>query len=125
MRFTINFGEPEIRDLWLSLAEKRRNGELHGAEARLFGRLVKALSLLEEHPLHNSLHSHEIEPLSRRFGRKVFQSYLENKIPAAGRLFWSYGPERGDITIVGIDSHPEDRKSRGYDRIRLSRMPKS
>lgn len=29
---------------------------------------------------------------------KIFQSYLENNTPAAGRLFWAYGPDSGDIT---------------------------
>jgi hypothetical protein len=120
MKFAIYFGEPEMRDLWLDLSSKHRDETLDGSEAKLFKRLIKTLALLENNPLHNSLQSHEIEPLSKRFGRKVFQSYLENNTPGAGRLFWCYGPTRGAITIIGIDSHPEDRKSKGYDRIRLS-----
>ncbi|MFR3124556.1 MAG: hypothetical protein ACLTN0_03465 [Coprococcus phoceensis] len=39
----------------------------------------KALKLLSADPGYPSLQTHEIEPLSRRYGMKVWQSYLENK----------------------------------------------
>lgn len=52
---------------------------------------------------------------------KVWQSYLENRPPAAGRIFLVYGPNRGDITIIGIEPHPND-KSNAYDTITLSSM---
>jgi hypothetical protein len=123
MSFAMNFGVPEMAALWQDLYGRHRAGTLKGADAKLFKRIVKALKLLEENPRHPGLQSHEIEPLSRRFGRKVFQSYLENKTPSAGRIFWSYGPGQGDITIVGVDSHPEDKKSAGYDKVRLSTFP--
>ena len=29
---------------------------------------------------------------------------------AARRLLWAYGPEKGDITILAIEPHPEDQK---------------
>ena len=38
----------------------------------------KALKLLSADPGYPSLQTHEIEPLSRRYGMKVWQSYLEN-----------------------------------------------
>jgi hypothetical protein len=50
---------------------------------------------------------------------KVWQSYLENNKSAAGRLFWVYGPDKEDITIIGIEPHPEDKKN-GYTKIKLS-----
>ncbi len=49
----------------------------------------------------------------------MWQSYLENNTPSAGRLFWVYGPEKKDITIIGIEPHPDDKKS-GYEKIKLS-----
>ncbi|MFY7997604.1 MAG: hypothetical protein ACOVSW_03270, partial [Candidatus Kapaibacteriota bacterium] len=82
-----------------------------------------ALSLLAQNPRHNSLQSHEIEVLSRRVGYKVWQSYLENNTPSAGRIFWGYGPEQREITIVGVEPHPEDAKESGYEKVRLSAFP--
>ena len=52
---------------------------------------------------------------------KVWQSYLENNTPAAGRIFWVYGPDRGDITVIGLEPHPND-KSNAYEKITLSSM---
>ena len=52
---------------------------------------------------------------------KVFESYLENNTPAAGRVFWVYGPGRGDITIIGLEPHPND-KVKSYDKVTLSAM---
>ena len=57
-----------------------------------------------------SLQTHEIEPLSRRYGMKVWQSYLENKTSGAMRMYWVYGPDQKDITIIGLEPHPEDKK---------------
>jgi hypothetical protein len=68
------------------------------------------------------LRSHEIDDLSRKHGFKVLQSDLENNTPAAGRMFWAYGPEKGDITILGVEPHPEDQKKGAYQRIKLSSM---
>ncbi len=54
---------------------------------------------------------------------KVWQSYLENHTPAAGRISWAYGPGKGEITILAVEPHPEDQKRGGYDRVRLSDLP--
>lgn len=70
--------------------------------------------------IYGELKSHEIEPLSRRYGMKVWQSYLENKKSAAMRMFWVYGPNQQQITIIGLEPHPEDKKNGAYDRIILS-----
>ena len=48
----------------------------------------KALKLLSADPGYPSLQTHEIEPLSRRYGMKVWQSYLENKTSGAMRMYW-------------------------------------
>lgn len=97
-------------------------GTLDPEEEKLAKKLFKTLVLLVSDPRHNSLQSHEIDALTRRVGFKVFQSYLENRNPSAGRLFWAYGPGRGQITVLGLEPHPEDRKH-GYERIRLSAFP--
>ena len=81
----------------------------------------KALYLLSQNPRHPGLESHEIASLSKRYGMKVWQSYLENRTPAAGRIFWVYGPSQGEITIIGIEPHPND-KSNAYAKVTLSSM---
>ena len=72
---------------------------------------------------HISLQSHEIKPLSRRYGMRVWESYLENNIPAAGRIFWVYVPDKNQIAVIGIEPHPEDKKKGGYDKVDLSELP--
>ena len=66
----------------------------------------KALGLLEQNPRHPGLNTHEYSSLSGAKGEKVFEAYAENKTPAAFRIFWHYGPEKGDITIIAITPHP-------------------
>jgi len=123
MAFNIRMGQPEMESLWLDLSTRKQQGRLDKDEEKLFKKLVKALGFLSANPKHNSLASHEIADLSRKHGIKIFQSYLENNTPGAGRLFWAYGPEQGDITVLAIEPHPEDRKRGAYERIKLSVMP--
>lgn len=123
MKFTIRLGIPEVQERWDELDRKLLAGTLAGDERKLLKKLAKTAAFLAENPFHNRLESHEIEALTQRYGRKVFRSYLENNTPAAGRLFWVYGPAQREITIIGFSPHPEDRKSRGYDKVPLSSMP--
>ena len=123
MPFKIRMGVPEMEALWRDLSTRKQNGELDKAEERFFKKWVKALGYLSANPRHNSLASHEIEDLTHKHGIKIFQSYLENKTPAAGRMFWAYGPNKGDITILAIEPHPEDRKRGAYERIKLVSLP--
>jgi len=80
------------------------------------------LSYLAENPRHNSLASHLIDDLTRKYGFKIFQSYLENNTPSAGRIFWAYVPDKRDITVLVIEPHPEDQKHGAYQRIKLSTL---
>lgn len=123
MKFAIRFGVPEMQELWERLSIDAKEGTLSGSDATLYKRLAKAVLLLEANPRYPGLQSHEIEVLSRRYGRKVWQSYLQNNTPAAGRIFWVYGQGQGDITIIGVEPHPEDATSRGYERVQLSDLP--
>ncbi len=66
----------------------------------------KALGYLETNPKHPSLKTHEYNSLSREFGIKIFEAYAENKTPQAYRIFWHYGPDKKDITIIAITPHP-------------------
>ncbi len=125
MPFVIRRGLPEVDALWSELDARLTSGTLTQEEKTLFRKLVKAASQFAADPRHPGLNSHEITALTTRYGRKVFQSYLENNTPGAGRIFWVYGPEQGEITIIAISPHPEHRKSRGYDRVKLSETPSS
>jgi hypothetical protein len=66
----------------------------------------KTLGLLESNPRHPGLQTHQYSKLSGPRSEKVFEAYAENRTPAAFRVFWFYGPEAGQITIVAITPHP-------------------
>lgn len=123
MTFKIRFGFPEAYRVWFSLCELVSSRKANPKEERLYRRLKKAILLLADNPRHPGLHSHEIDVLTKRYGISVWESYLENNTPAAGRIFWAFGPDRGEITILSIMPHPND-KSNAYGKIRLSMLSK-
>lgn len=120
MIFVIRLGIPEVRDIWQNLREKIKSGTANKDELILFKKWKKGMKLLSQNPHHPSLETHEIPPLSRRYGMKVWQSYLENHNSRAMRMYWVYGPDHGDITVIGLEPHPEDKKNGAYDKVSLS-----
>ncbi|HYX21566.1 MAG TPA: hypothetical protein VFA98_12045 [Thermoanaerobaculia bacterium] len=66
----------------------------------------KTLARLESNPRHPGLRSHKFESLAGPRGEEVFVVYAEQNTPAAYRVFWCYGPDKGQITVLGITSHP-------------------
>jgi len=66
----------------------------------------KALHFLKENPRHPGLNTHKYDSLEGLNGEEVFEAYAENNTPAAYRIFWHYGPDRKDITIIAITPHP-------------------
>lgn len=123
MSFTIHMGVPEMRALWDDLLVRGQGGKLSREERIFFNKWSKSLALLSANPRHPGLRSHEIDDLSRKFGVKVWQSYLENRKSGALRMFWAYGPQRQDITILAVERHPDTGKRKVYERIPLSRFP--
>jgi len=123
MEFEIVLGVPDVSGYWAKLNKKYDSGKISGTEKKHFNKIVKAFRLLASNQRSTSLATHEIKALSKKYGFKVFQSYLENKVPAAGRLFWAYGPMKGQITILAIEPHP-NTKTKDYTRIKLSEFPK-
>ena len=117
--YSIHMGIPEMLAFWNELSEKNRTGRATAREERLYRQIGKTLRLLSLAPRHPGLRSHEISALTSRYGMKVWESYIENNTPAAGRIFWVYGPDRGNITIIGLEPHPND-KSISYRKITLS-----
>jgi len=61
---------------------------------------------LETNPRHPGLNSHEYSELVGANGEKVWEVYVENKVPSAWRVFWHYGPGQGVITVLAITPHP-------------------
>ena len=117
--YDIVMGVPEMRDFWENLSSKVETNTANGDEIKLYRKMGKTLYHLSQNPRHTGLETHEIPSLSRRYGMKVWQSYLENQTPAAGRIYWCYGPNRGQITIIGLEPHPND-KSNAYNKVTLS-----
>ena len=66
----------------------------------------KALGLLETNPRHPGLNTHKFSSLKGPGGEEVFEAYAENKTSAAWRIFWYYGPDKKQITILAITPHP-------------------
>jgi len=89
--------------------EARANLENLERDAGLAKRLKavrKTLALLESNPRHPGLQSHKFQSLLGPKGEDVFEVYAEQATPAAYRVFWCYGPGRGQITVIAITSHP-------------------
>lgn len=115
--FTIYF-DGEADRLIQELSDKALKGELNCDEKDLYRKLRKAIQHLESNPRHPGLNSHEIEVLTEKYGVRIWESYLENRKAGARRIFWIYGPETREITIVGIEKHPEP--GRGFARVKLA-----
>lgn len=86
---------------------KDRKSKASKAEG-LFKQVEKCVRLLLENPRHPGLHTHEYHSIEHPFEKdaKVFEAYVQNRTPGAYRLFWCYGPEKREITIIAITPHP-------------------
>ncbi len=81
--------------------------------AGLLKQVRKTLGLLEAELRHPSLRTHEFQSLRGPNGEKVFEAYVQNRTPAAWRIFFLYGPDRIEkgrrisvLTIVALAPHP-------------------
>ena len=76
--------------------------------AGLVKQVKKTLGFLQTNPRHPSLQTHAFQALDHPYHprEKVFEAYVQQHTPAAYRLFWCYGPEKGQITILAITPHP-------------------
>lgn len=78
-----------------------------GRQAGTFGQVAKAIRLLANNPAHPGLSVHKYDSLAPPAGcGEVWEAYAQNQTPGAYRIFWAYGPERKQITIVAITPHP-------------------
>lgn len=75
-----------------------------GLEKR-YNAVKKSIYFLSENPRHKSLKTHEFTSLRGPKGEKIFEAYAEQSTPAAYRIFWYYGPDKNQITIIAITPH--------------------
>lgn len=83
------------------------------ANAATLKQVQKTLALLETNVRHPLLHTHKYESIAGPNGEEVFEAYAQNKTPGAYRVFFIYGPDRGEgkrrvavLTIIAITPHP-------------------
>jgi hypothetical protein len=74
----------------------------------LFKQVSKCIQLLQQNPRHPGLQTHEFESMPNPYAKdqKVFVAYAQQSTPGAYRVFWCYGPGKGEITIIAITPHP-------------------
>ena len=74
----------------------------------LFKQVVKCIELLQENPRHPGLNTHEYQSIENPYDpdSKAFEAYVQNRTPGAYRVFWCYGPRKGEITVIAITPHP-------------------
>ncbi len=116
MAFEILYTEPastifqELEDAAKKAFETRSKSKKSKSSKQegLFKQVRKTLQLLSENPRHTGLHTHEYSGLFNPFNtnEKVFEAYAQNNTPGAYRIFWCYGPDKKQITIVAITPHP-------------------
>ena len=92
--------------LLFSLEAKLALDNLQQVDPKKYQKVLKTLALMEINLRHPSLNTHKYESLAGANGEEVFEAYVENKTPAAFRVFWHYGPTKEVITIVAITPHP-------------------
>jgi hypothetical protein len=80
--------------------------ELAKADPKKYKKVLKTLGLMQVNLRHPGLNTHKFNSLQGPNGEEVFEAYVENKTPAAYRVFWCYGPDQEEITILTITPHP-------------------
>jgi hypothetical protein len=76
------------------------------ADPKKHKKVLKTLGLMQVNLRHPGLNTHKYDSLEGPNGAEVFEAYVENQTPGAYRVFWCYGPEQEEITILAITPHP-------------------
>ena len=95
-------------NFWLQYSAKAGDdlANLKQIDSKKHKKVLKTLGLMQTNLRHPSLKTHKYESLCGPEGEEVFEAYVENKTPAASRIFWYYGPGKSIITIYAITPHP-------------------
>jgi hypothetical protein len=97
------------QDAQASLQNRQKNKKTKATKAEgLFKQVDKCVGLLLANPKHPGLNIHGYDSIEHpyRKGEKVFEAYAQNRTPGAYRVFWCYGPNKGEITLIAITPHP-------------------
>ncbi|HSW70120.1 MAG TPA: hypothetical protein VLI69_08245 [Gammaproteobacteria bacterium] len=92
-----------------SVRNRKKQGQTKSSKIEgLFKQIYKTIDLLKVNPRHPGLHTHPYYSIENPYHpkEKVFEAYVQNKTPGAYRVFWCYGPEQKQITILSITPHP-------------------
>ncbi len=93
--------------LKLTKTAKEQLDRLAKSDQRRHRKVLKTLKMLQVHgPDYPGLRTHPFHGIVGPNGESVFESYVENRTPGAWRIWWVYGPETGEITVIDIDKHP-------------------
>jgi len=76
------------------------------ADPKRAKRVRNTLAKLAADPGYQGLATHRYEAFGKVHSKPVWESYVENRTSGAWRIWWAYGPERGQITILMIGPHP-------------------
>ncbi len=77
------------------------------AEQARCKKIKKALGNLEVRgPHYPGLHTQRYFRFKGPKGEIAWESYVENNTPSAWRIWWSYGPSQGEITVFKVGPHP-------------------
>lgn len=87
-------------------AAQRKSLESDPGRARVWKAVRKTLGLLEVDLRRTGLQTHKYSALKGPHGQEVYEAYAQNRTPGAYRVFWYYGPGKGQITILAITPHP-------------------
>ncbi|MCC7345025.1 MAG: hypothetical protein IT573_08805 [Deltaproteobacteria bacterium] len=98
MNFSLRFTD-EAKN---NLEELKKNP----GEEKILKAVFKTLGLMETNLRHPGLHTHKYQSVSGPNGEEIFEAYVQNRTPGAYRIFWYYGPEKNQISIVAITPHP-------------------
>jgi hypothetical protein len=80
--------------------------DLERSDPKRLTKVKKCLVRLGDDPRYRGLATHRYQSLDDTFGEKIWESYVENRMPAAWRIWWFFGPEGNVITAVDLGPHP-------------------
>jgi hypothetical protein len=81
--------------------------QLELTDPKKYKKVLKTLGLMQINLRHPGLNTHKYDSLTGPNDAEVFEAYAENRTPGAYRVFWCYGPEREELTILAITPHPD------------------
>jgi hypothetical protein len=95
-------------EIYLTDQAQKELRQLQGDRSlkKRYNAVAKAIRFLATNPRHPSLQTHEFTSLKGPGGEKIFEAYAEQATPAAYRIFWYYGPQKNQITLIAITPHP-------------------